>query len=75
LSDQGVAVSQAVLLGTIYLAFISLGLPDSVLGVAWPAMRSSLGQPLESAGMVTRVRHQIPFSPVFDPTNLTKSST
>jgi hypothetical protein len=22
-----------------------------------------------------RVRHQIPFSPVFDPTNLTKSST
>ena len=49
------AVSQAVLLGTIYLAFISLGLPDSVLGVAWPTMRSSLGQPLESAGMITLV--------------------
>ena len=48
-------MSQAILLGTIYLAFISLGLPDSVLGVAWPAMRSSLGQPLESAGMVTLV--------------------
>ena len=48
-------MSQAVLLGTIYLAFISLGLPDSVLGVAWPTMRSSLGQPLESAGMVTLV--------------------
>jgi hypothetical protein len=25
--------------------------------------------------VVPRVRHQIPFSPVFDPTNLTKSST
>ena len=48
-------MSQAVLLGTIYLAFISLGLPDSVLGVAWPTMRSSLGQPLESAGMITLV--------------------
>ncbi len=48
-------MSQAILLGTIYLAFISLGLPDSVLGVAWPTMRSSLGQPLESAGMVTLV--------------------
>ena len=48
-------MSQAVLLGTIYLAFISLGLPDSVLGVAWPTMRSTLGQPLESAGMITLV--------------------
>ena len=48
-------MSQAILLGTIYLAFISLGLPDSVLGVAWPTMRSSLGQPLESAGMITLV--------------------
>ena len=48
-------MTQALLLATVYLAFISLGLPDSVLGVAWPAMRSSLGQPLESAGMVTLV--------------------
>jgi fucose permease len=40
------------LLAIIYLAFISLGLPDSVLGVAWPAMRVSLGQPLAAAGLV-----------------------
>lgn len=44
-----------LLLGIIYLAFISLGLPDSVLGVAWPSMRVSLGQPLESAGLITLV--------------------
>ncbi|OLS41127.1 sugar MFS transporter [Bacillus sp. MRMR6] len=34
----------------IYLAFISLGLPDSLLGVSWPLMRSELGAPLETAG-------------------------
>jgi fucose permease len=43
------------LLSVIYLAFISLGLPDGVLGVAWPAMRVTLGQPLEAAGLVTVV--------------------
>lgn len=43
------------LLALVYLAFISLGLPDGVLGVAWPAMRSSLGQPLAAAGLVTLI--------------------
>lgn len=43
------------LLPLIYLAFISLGLPDGVLGVAWPAMRLSLKQPIEAAGLVTMV--------------------
>ncbi len=42
-----------LLLLVIYLAFISLGLPDSVLGVAWPALRAELGQPLEMAGIVS----------------------
>ena len=28
----------SLLLAVIYLAFISLGLPDSLLGAAWPAM-------------------------------------
>lgn len=41
-----------VLLAVIYLAFVSLGLPDSVLGVAWPDMRRSLGAPLEAAGLI-----------------------
>ncbi len=38
------------LLLIIYLAFISLGLPDSILGAAWPAMRPDFGAPLETAG-------------------------
>jgi fucose permease len=41
-----------LLLSIIYLAFISLGLPDSVLGVSWPPMRASLGMPLEVAGYI-----------------------
>lgn len=44
-----------VLLGIIYLAFISLGLPDSMLGVAWPAMRETLRLPLETVGILTLV--------------------
>ena len=43
------------LIPVIYLAFISLGLPDSVLGVAWPAMRASLGAPLEAAGLIALI--------------------
>ena len=48
-------MSHAVLLAVIYLAFISLGLPDGVLGVAWPAMRGGFGEPLEAAGLITLV--------------------
>ncbi|MDK8182173.1 MFS transporter [Paenibacillus sp. UMB4589-SE434] len=36
----------------IYLAFISLGLPDSLLGAAWPVMRMDYGAPIETAGML-----------------------
>ncbi len=36
----------------IYLAFISLGLPDSLLGVTWPLMRSEYGAPMEMAGLL-----------------------
>lgn len=39
-----------LLLAIIYLIFISLGLPDSLLGSAWPTMRLAFGQPLSSAG-------------------------
>ncbi len=41
-----------LLLVFIYIAFISLGLPDSIMGVAWPTMRAELGVPLAGAGMV-----------------------
>ncbi|MDR0655142.1 MAG: MFS transporter [Treponema sp.] len=36
----------------IYLTFISLGLPDALLGAAWPVMRLDLGMPLDGAGMI-----------------------
>ena len=41
------------LLTIIYLAFISLGLPDGVLGVAWTAMQRDLNQPLAAVGLLT----------------------
>ena len=43
------------LLAIIYLAFISLGLPDGVLGVAWTTMRLDLNQPLAAVGLLTLV--------------------
>lgn len=42
-----------LLLILIYIAFISLGLPDSVLGAAWPSMYRSFGVPEGSAGIIT----------------------
>lgn len=42
-----------LLLIIIYLAFISLGLPDTVLGIAWPYMRIDFGKPLEVAGYLS----------------------
>ncbi|WP_105615333.1 MFS transporter [Vallitalea okinawensis] len=41
-----------ILLIIIYLAFISLGLPDSLLGVTWPAMQIEWGMPLDAAGLI-----------------------
>lgn len=35
-----------------FLAFFSIALPDSMLGVAWPAMRAEFGQPLGAAGLI-----------------------
>ena len=42
-----------LLLSVIYLAFISLGLPDSLLGTAWPVMYVQMGVPVSASGMVT----------------------
>jgi fucose permease len=42
-----------VLLVIIYAAFISLGLPDSLLGSAWPSMYEGFGVPVSSAGIVS----------------------
>ena len=43
------------LLIIIYISFISLGLPDSLLGSAWPAINADLGVPLSYAGIVTMI--------------------
>lgn len=37
----------------IYMAFISLGLPDSLLGTAWPVMQVQYGAPLGAAGFIS----------------------
>ena len=44
-----------LLLAVIYLAFISLGLPDSLLGSAWPTIRVDFGVPLSYMGMVSMI--------------------
>lgn len=43
------------LLILIYCAFICLGLPDSVLGAAWPAMHLSIGADVTSAGLASMI--------------------
>ena len=42
-----------LLLSIIYLAFISLGLPDALLGGAWPVMQTELAVPYGFAGFVS----------------------
>ncbi len=39
-----------VLLALSYLGFVSLGLPDGLLGVAWPSIRASFALPLDALG-------------------------
>lgn len=41
-----------LLLVLIYFAFISLGLPDALLGVAWPAIQTDWGLSLDAAGLI-----------------------
>lgn len=48
-------MKKRILLLVIYLAFISLGLPDSLLGSAWPAMFEDLGVPLDYAGIISMI--------------------
>lgn len=43
----------SLLLAIIYLAFISLGLPDSLLGAAWPVLYRQLDVPIAFAGILT----------------------
>lgn len=44
-----------ILLIIIYIAFISLGLPDAILGSAWPSMHTDLNVPISYAGIATMI--------------------
>ena len=43
----------SLLLAVIYLIFVSLGLPDSLLGSGWPTMQAAFGVPSSYAGYVS----------------------
>lgn len=45
----------SLLLAIIYIAFISLGLPDALLGAGWPVMHESLDVPVAFAGIVSMI--------------------
>jgi fucose permease len=42
----------AITLGLASLGFVSLGLPEGMLGVAWPSIRASFGLPLDALGLL-----------------------
>ncbi len=44
-----------IFLALIYLAFISLGLPDSLLGSLWPIMNVDFGVPVGNAGFISMI--------------------
>lgn len=44
-----------LLLAVIYLAFISLGLPDSLLGASWPTIRTEFDVPLSYMGFISMI--------------------
>jgi len=54
-SPESVRKGSVLLLPIIYLGFVSLGLPDGTLGVAWPAVYPELGLPIGLAGTLTLV--------------------
>lgn len=44
-----------LLLAVIYISFISLGLPDALLGSAWPTMYGEFGVPVSYAGIISMI--------------------
>ena len=44
-----------IILAIIYLSFVSLGLPDGLLGSGWPAMHLQFGVPVSYAGIVSAI--------------------
>jgi len=53
--ERDAGVSRAIsgrLFGIAVLAFVSLGLPDGTLGVAWPSIKDTFGLPISSLGVL-----------------------
>ena len=53
--NEGIVSMFQLLLIVTYLAFISLGLPDSLLGAAWPTMYPQLAVPVSYAGILSMI--------------------
>ena len=49
---RSVATASLTLLLIAYLGFISLGLPDTVIGVAWPSVRDSFDRRQSELGFI-----------------------
>jgi fucose permease len=47
---DGEKIPRFLLIGLAYLGFISLGLPDGLLGIAWPSIRASFTLPIDALG-------------------------
>lgn len=45
----------SILLVIIYVAFVSLGLPDALLGAAWPSMHGEFNVPVSYAGIISMI--------------------
>ena len=45
----------SLLLVIIYISFVSLGLPDALLGAAWPVMQGELSVPMSYAGGISLI--------------------
>ena len=46
----------AFLLVIVYIAFISLGVPDSLIGAAWPAIYPDMQMPVEAISGIMEVK-------------------
>lgn len=44
--------NELIIIGIAFLAFISLGLPDGLLGISWPFLSAKTGVPLDSLGSI-----------------------
>ena len=44
-----------ILLAIIYVSFISLGLPDALLGSAWPSKYREMSVPVSYAGIISMI--------------------